>query len=112
MPHMPTPDAQLVAFGREVRRRRNALGLTSEQLAERADLSTNYLITIELGKRDPSLSTIESIARGLGVPPGELLGGVKSLNPAGLEAASLFDSVPADLRQGVLHLLRAVSTKR
>jgi len=64
-----------MSLGREVRRRRQALGLTLEQLSERASLSPHYLSTVETERRDPSLSTIMSIAKALGCPPGELVGG-------------------------------------
>ena len=45
-------------FGQEIRRRRKALGMTIEQLAEKAELTPNYLGTLEVGRRDPSLSTV------------------------------------------------------
>lgn len=109
---MPTTHTQVTAFGREVRRRREALGLTLEMLAERSNLTPNYIGSIEIGKRDPSLSTVLAIARGFGVPPGELLGGLPSLGPAATEAARLFDGVPPALQEGILALLRAVSRKR
>jgi transcriptional regulator with XRE-family HTH domain len=101
-----------VDFGREVRRRRVALGLTIEQLAERADLSPNYVGTVETGKRDPSLSTILALAKGLHVPPVELFGGVKDLSPAGVEAGQLFEAAAPDVQDAVLKLLRAVTRRR
>ncbi len=102
----------IVSFGGTVRRRRKALGLSLEKLAERADLSPNYLGTIENGRRDPSLSTVEKIADALGAAPGELLGGIKSLSPAGIEAARLFDTMPADVQESLLPLLRTLSRRR
>jgi transcriptional regulator with XRE-family HTH domain len=100
-----------VKFGREIRRRRLALGITLEQLAERARLTPNYIGSIEAGQRDPSLSTVIGLAKGLGVPPGEILGGVSRLSPAALEAARVFDSVPPDMQEAVLKLLRALSAR-
>jgi transcriptional regulator with XRE-family HTH domain len=44
------------------------LGLTQPQLAERAGVSASYLSILERGKRDPSFSTIEKIARALALP--------------------------------------------
>jgi transcriptional regulator with XRE-family HTH domain len=78
-------DDPLVEFGREVRRRREALGLTLEGLAERAELTPNYIGTIENGKRDPSITTIAAIAKGLDLAPGELLGEVPELSPILIE---------------------------
>ena len=99
-------------FGREVRRRREALGLTLEKLAESAKLTPNYIGTIENGKRDPSLSTVLSLARGLRVPPAELFGGIQDLSPAATEAGRLFDAAPPEIQEAVLMILRAVTRRR
>jgi transcriptional regulator with XRE-family HTH domain len=99
-------------FGETVRRRRKALGLTLEQLAERSELSTNYLGTVENGHRDPSLSTVERIARALGAAPGELLGSSREFGPAASEAARLFESAPTDVQDALLQLLRVTAKRR
>lgn len=95
-------------FGREIRRRRDALGMTLEELAERSKLTPNYIGTIENGKRDPSLSTVLALARGLGVPAPELFGGIEGMSPSATEAGHLFDSAPADVQEAVLQLLRVM----
>src|SRR5215212_7122726 len=100
----------LVTFGREISRRRHALKLTLEALAERASLTSNYISTIENGQRDPSLSTIKSIARGLDVAPGELLGTLPGLSPQAVEMAKLFEQVAGDVQSSVLMMLRGVMT--
>jgi transcriptional regulator with XRE-family HTH domain len=97
-----------VEFGNEVRRRRLALNLTLEELAERAGLTSNYIGTIENGHRDPSLSTIQLIARGLGVSPGELFGTLPDLSPKAVEMGKLFDGAPRDVQSAVLMILRGV----
>lgn len=99
-------------FGREVRRRREALGITLEQLAESAKLTPNYIGTIENGKRDPSLSTVLALARGLKVNAAELFGGIDDLSPAATEAGRLFDAAPPEVQEAVLQILRAVTKKR
>jgi transcriptional regulator with XRE-family HTH domain len=101
-----------MSLGREVRRRRAALDLTLEQLAERSGLSPHYLSTVETEKRDPSVSTVISIAKALGCPPGELLGGVRDLSAAGHEAGRLFDGAPPEVQDGVLRILRATARRR
>jgi transcriptional regulator with XRE-family HTH domain len=101
-----------VDFGREIRRRREAQRMTLEQLSASSGLTPNYIGTIENGKRDPSLSTIMALAGGLRVPPAELLGGIKELSPAAMEAALLFDGTPQDVRDPILHILRATSRRR
>lgn len=98
------PDS--AAIGAEVRRRRTELKLTVEKLAELANLSTNYLGSIELGTRDPSLSTIISVARGLGVHVQDLLPGKVELSPASVEAGKIFSEAPPEVQKGVLAVLR------
>jgi transcriptional regulator with XRE-family HTH domain len=101
-----------LTFGREVRRRRGVLGLTLEQLAERSALTPNYIGTVENGRRDPSLSTVLALAKGLGVAPGELLGGVGDLSPVATEAATLIETLPIEVQTTTLELLRALSRRR
>ena len=101
-----------VKFGQEIRRRRQGLGMTIEELAEKAGLTPNYLGTLELGKRDPSLSTVLALAKGLSVAPAELIGTVGKLSPEALEAARLFDGAAPDLQDAVLRLLRALHRRR
>ena len=95
-----------------MRRRREAAELTLEQLAERAGLSANYVGSIENGQRDPSLSTVLALAKGLRIAPAELLGGVKELGPVGVEAGRLIESAPPDVQRAALDLLRAVARRR
>jgi transcriptional regulator with XRE-family HTH domain len=101
----------LVTFGDEVRRRREALGLTLGQFAKRCRLTPNYVGSIENGYRDPSLSTIHAIAKGFGVHPGELLGPVRGLSPAGYEAARRFDQALPEVQEAILMLLHATVKK-
>lgn len=106
------PDARDVSFGRAVRRRREALGLTLETLAERSRLSPNYIGTVENGRRDPSLSTVLALAKGLRVAPGELLGPVRGLSPEAFEVGREYDASPEDVQDLVVRLLRVTTRRR
>ena len=61
-----------VLFGVRVRALRSAAGLTQEALAERANISVDFLSLIERGRNSPSFENIESIASALGLPVVEL----------------------------------------
>jgi transcriptional regulator with XRE-family HTH domain len=63
-----------MSLGSEIRRRRLALGLTLDDLSERSGLSPHYLSTLENDRRDPHVSTLYAVAKGLRVAPAELLG--------------------------------------
>jgi transcriptional regulator with XRE-family HTH domain len=51
-----------------LKRLRKARGLTQEQLAHRAQLSLGYVARLEIGRHDPTLSTLKKLAKALGVP--------------------------------------------
>ena len=63
----------LRAFANEVRRTRGDLGLSQEELADRANLHRNYIGMIERGERSPTLLAIEGIARGMKMRASELI---------------------------------------
>jgi transcriptional regulator with XRE-family HTH domain len=65
-------DATGIRFGRRVRELRRASGLTQERLAHRSGLHPTYIAGIELGKRNPTLVTIEKIADALEIHISEL----------------------------------------
>ncbi len=53
-------------FGRIVRRRRLATGVSQEALADRAGLHRTYISLLERGLRNPSLTVVSKLARALG----------------------------------------------
>jgi transcriptional regulator with XRE-family HTH domain len=60
-------------LGAEIRCRRLLAGLTQEQLAEKSGVSRTYLARLETGRQDPTLSTLEKLAKALGVKASRLL---------------------------------------
>lgn len=60
-----TTDSILRRFGAAVRKRRNALGLSQEDLAAVAGLDRTYIGGVERGKRNISLLNIKKIADAL-----------------------------------------------
>lgn len=62
-----------IAFGKVLRRLREAAGLTQEQFGFEADLRRTYVSILELGQQQPSLTTILKVAHALNCSPGKLL---------------------------------------
>lgn len=65
--------SQLKAFGLRVRKLREALDWSQDQLAEQADLHRTYISGLERGERNVSLLNILRLARALKTVPGKLL---------------------------------------
>lgn len=102
-------DERVVAFGREVRRRRAALGLSLDALGEAADLTPAFIGGIENARRNPSLTTMASIATGLGVHLADLLG-MPELSAEAIAAARLLMALPVEVRLPVVGALSALAT--
>lgn len=64
-----------IALGKEIRDLRRKRGLTQEQLAELADLSTPYVSHLERGTKKASLAVLVRLAESLGVTVDQLLTG-------------------------------------
>lgn len=101
-----------MTLGSEVRRRRLALGLTQEALAERSGLSPHHLSTLENDHRDPRVSTLIAVANALRVCPGSLLDGSRT-GAREPTFAALFESAPPEAQKAIVALLTlAVSSRR
>ena len=67
-------DEALSSIAERLRDERTRAGLTLDQLAQRAELSTPHLSRLESGERQPSIAALLSLARALGVSMSTLLG--------------------------------------
>jgi transcriptional regulator with XRE-family HTH domain len=54
-------------FARNLRRRRQAAGLSQEQLADRTGLHPTEISRLERAAREPRLGTMLKLAQGLGI---------------------------------------------
>lgn len=57
-------------------KRRMALGMSQETLAERAEVSRNLVGLIETGQTNPTLRTMVKVAKALGVRVMDLMDGL------------------------------------
>jgi transcriptional regulator with XRE-family HTH domain len=61
------------AFGKALREARLAASLTQEQLAATAGYGANFISLLETGDRQPTISSIISLERALGLGQGDLV---------------------------------------
>lgn len=66
------------AFGERLKELREELDLSQDDVAREADIHPTAIGRLERGSREPRLTTILRVARGLGVSPSELLDDLES----------------------------------
>jgi transcriptional regulator with XRE-family HTH domain len=79
-------DEALSSLAESLRDERARAGLTLEQLAQRAELSTAHLSRLESGDRQPSVAALISLSRALGVSMSTLLGERRGVPAIGISA--------------------------
>lgn len=68
-----TPDADLMTFARNLRAVREELELSQMELGTRCDVHPTVIARLETARREPRLTTITKLARGLDVPAAALM---------------------------------------
>jgi transcriptional regulator with XRE-family HTH domain len=61
-------------LGRRIAEQRHSMGLTQEQLAERASVNVKTIQGVEQGRSEPELRTMRKIAKAMGTPLDVLTG--------------------------------------
>jgi len=72
----PGVEAALVKLGKRVRALREAAGLTQEQAAHEARITTKHVVMIEKGQTNASVASLLGLARAFGVKAGAFFEGV------------------------------------
>lgn len=62
-----------VRLGLNLRKLRDEKGWSQEDFADRAGIHRTYVSDIERGRRNPTITVLEKLAKPLGVAPGDLL---------------------------------------
>jgi transcriptional regulator with XRE-family HTH domain len=70
------PDDAVQVFARNLRAARLAAGMSQEELALSTGLDTGNVSRYESGEREPRISMVAKLARGLGVDPRDLVDGI------------------------------------
>jgi len=70
-----------MSIGQRVKQARKEAHMTQAELAKRTNLSRSYIGDIEIDRYNPSINTLEAIAKAVGVPTSQLVGGeIPTLN--------------------------------
>ena len=100
-------------IGRRIREARLSAGLTQEQLAEKAGISSNYVSIMERGIRSATLDIFVPVCNALGVSADVLLQDVvdASALTASNELADLLRGQPQEIQHIALRAVRAIIDK-
>lgn len=100
-------------IGAAVRRCRERAEISQEALAERVDVSTQFVSMIENGRRLPSLRALDRLAQALGIAIAELVGAPPS-QPSAEEAEIVraLRALDARDRATALALIRSLGALR
>jgi transcriptional regulator with XRE-family HTH domain len=60
-------------LGRNLRRLREAKGLSQEQFADEAGIHRTYVSDLERGSRNPTIRVVDRVAKALGVTASDIL---------------------------------------
>ena len=71
-PHQQTETSLKSGLGAAIKRERSNLGISQGELAERAGLHRTYVSDVERGTRNPSIQSVEKLARALHVSVAKL----------------------------------------
>ena len=72
----------MTSIGRKIRDARKNAGMTQVELAKATNMSRSYIGDIEKDRYNPSVSTLQAIAKATNVPVETLLGGAAPAPPA------------------------------
>lgn len=75
------PKAASAVFGERLKELRGRQGLSQDKLSDNTDVHPTAIGRFERGDREPRLTTILRLARGLGVRPGELVDDLPASRP-------------------------------
>jgi transcriptional regulator with XRE-family HTH domain len=65
--------APIEKIAMQIKALRDLQKITQKELAARAGISRGYLARLETGRHDPTITTLEKLAKALNVPVGRLL---------------------------------------
>lgn len=69
----PRDEAILSALASEIKSRRNALGISQDELAYRADLSRTFVGKMELAQSQPAINALFHLAAALETDPADFV---------------------------------------
>lgn len=105
-------------IGKNIKKIREAKGLTAKEVISAIDMGAPMYSRIETGKTEPSLSTLEKIAKALGVKLSDLfdtddkLEDVNSYDASMMEKIKLIEALSEEEKKTIFNILDAFVGKK
>jgi transcriptional regulator with XRE-family HTH domain len=105
-------------IGEQIKRMRTAKGLSQKEVIMNASLDKAQYSRIENGKTDPSVTTLEKIAKAIGVPLAELFASTEELKEINshdktiMEKVSLMETLSEEEKKTIYTMLDAFIGKK
>lgn len=99
-------DEQLIVVGERISKLRKNLGLTQEKLAEQADISVQFLVQIEHGKKTMKIGTLRKLCSALSVSANYIINGAEDF-PCNAEVSPLLSPLSDSERKKAVKMLAA-----
>ena len=94
--------------GKRIKEVRKQKGMSQDELAERADLSSQYISQIETGRKKGSLPTYNKLAKALGVSIDELTGSISEGSRVLSDVDLILQDCSKEERELLVEVLRVV----
>lgn len=97
-----------MSLGQRIRRQRQALKLTQQQLAMSLGLTSQHLSAVEQDKRTPSLNTLVKLAEELGVSIDYLVAGKEGIITDTIPAIKADEQLNIEVKKALITLVQAL----
>ena len=97
-----------MSLGQRIRKRRQILKLTQQQLAEALDLTPQHVSAVEQNKRTPSLTSLAKLAEELGVTVDYLVIGKEGVITDTIPAIKADKNLKLEVKKALITLVQAL----
>ena len=100
-----------MSLGQRIRKRREILEITQQELAQALGMTPQYISAIEQGKYSPSLTALTKLAEELGVSVDYLLSGKEGIITDTIPAIKADKTLPLNAKRAIIALVEVIRAK-
>ena len=101
-----------MTLGQRIRKRRQTMELTQQQLAEALGVTAQHISAVEKDKRAPSLDSLARLAEELGVTVDFLVTGKEGVITDTIPAIRADKKLNIEMKRALITLIRALYTEK